>query len=554
MGRLCRPIVVPMLRTICPFAARHLCFSLWLIAACQLAACSSDEANETATDASANDASVSGDGAIDAGADGRFEVGPVGDGSNIPDGLLFDGHTDAPDADMDGGEGGLDGSADGSEDAPPDLDAQADGDPADSGALEPICYYGDFDTDGTHETACLAFPGPVRTLLDASGLVGEWIESVAISPTHDEVAMAVREFAGGRYKVQVVRLDGTAAPRELLVAPSAQNQIERLAYSFDGARLALLADFDLIGTRSLYAIPVAGGTVNRISPKAESGKNVTGFAWARTTPGTDWLAYTGDLVTDGVNGLWKARTNIPKPQPQPILAGADLGANGDVQSDIVWNAKGQVLLRSNHGPDGAMSLYRATGNQVELVPGTSLSNAQGKATVASFGLSPDSQSVAFSVNSPQAAIFEVFVTSLVNGATQQVSALPVVSEPGILSGPAFQTPIAWSADGTMLTVVADWRLTSSDRDDSYAAFILPSAAPAGGWRVLGSPQGVDLNARDSRFSFGDTNLIVRGDLVENGAFELFVVTDPAIPNQDPLDVRFEDVPMLGDVVGLATDP
>jgi hypothetical protein len=547
-----------MLRTIRPSATRHLCFGLWLIAACQLAACgSSDEANETATDASANDASVSDDGAVhDAGADGRFEVGPEGDGSNIPDGLLFDGHSDAPDADMDGGEGGLDGSADGSEDAP-SLDAQADGDPGDSGAHnDPICYYGDFETDGTHETACLAFPGPVRTLLDASGLVGEWIESVAISPNREEVAMAVRESAGGRFKVQVVRLDGTAPPRELLVAPSAQNQVERLAYSVDGSRLALLADFDLIGTRSLYTVPVAGGTTNRISPKAESGKNVTGFAWARTTPGTDWLAYTGDLATDGVHGLWIARTNLPKPQPQPILSGADLGANGDVQSDIVWTSKGKILFRSNHGPDGVMSLYRATGDQVELVPGTSLSNAQGKATVASFGLSPDSQSVAFSANSPQAAIFEVFVASLVTAAStaQQVSALTVVSEPGMLSGPAFQTPIAWSADGTKLTVVADWRLASSDRDDSYAAFILPSAGPAGGWRVLGSPQGVDLNARDSRFSFGDTNLIVRGDLVENGAFELFVVTDPATPDQDPLDVRFEDVPSLGDVVGLAADP
>jgi hypothetical protein len=190
---------------------------------------------------------------------------------------------------------------------------------------------------------------------------------------------------------------------------------------------------------------------------------------------------------------------------------------------------------------------------IETVPGSELVNDEGAATVGSFGVGPDGQTIAFSANSPVFGVFEVFVLDLQTSEVVRVSNLPALHGTGTLSGPALNVPIVFRADGSQVAVVADWRLSLLDKDDSFAAFVLPTGGPAGGSRVLGATQGFDLNARDVRFT-RHGSLVVRGDLVTNGAFELFVVEDTSVPDQDPIAVRFEEVPDSGDVLGLAAGP
>lgn len=536
---------------------RVLAGGLPLIACALCAGCGDPEAGSTGADAGPRDSGTDGadghnplpDVALDA---NKWEVG-IEDGPDASD----DGPTEAsPDAGGDGGEAGADGAADGAVDA-------ADADPpdgwVDGGALvqRPACYHGDFDTDTVHQLACLAFPGPVRAVVNASVLDDATIASATFAPDAGQIAMTIRDAPDGPVRLVVVDLEDIAKSRELLTAPAPDRVVSDVAYSADGNWLGFLADFEHPGTLGLYVVPLSGGFARRVSPAATPGRDVTGFAWSAGSPGASWLAYVGDLDTAGVHGLWTVDVAKPAPLAQPILTDAQLGDDADVQRDLTWDDEGRVLFRSNHGPSGAIALYRARHDATELeaLAGDGLANGAGAATVASFGVAPDGMRVAFSANSPDARVYEVFVLDLttVPGSPVRVSDVGAIAAPGVLSGPAFDSPVTWSPDGTRIAVVADWRLEASDRDDAFSAFLLPAAGSAGGWRVLGAPQSFGLNARDVLFADDGKSLVVRGDLVDNGVFELYVIDDPSLVDQDPLAVRFEEVPAQGDVVGVVQE-
>ncbi len=448
----------------------------------------------------------------------------------------------------------------------PDPDATLDGpgdvsdDAFDSGVeldagdvLGLTCYHGDFDVAGLHMTGCLTSPSPVRILLDGPEVVGQSVNATAVSHQGTHVAVAVRKDATSPVRVMLVTMDGLST-KELMIAPASNRSVDRLAFSADGAWLGVMADFHLAGTHSLYVVPVSGGPSRRVGAAAQKGLSVTGFAWCPAIfPGSKWLAYTGDLTTDGVQELWMANVDQPT-SPAVLLSSAQLGPDGDVQSDLAWDGAGRVLFRSNY-EGGTWRLYRAShdGAVMEIIPGSDVANDEGAATVGSFGVSPDGHKIAFSANSPVSGVFEVFVLDLPTGEVARVSNMQPLNATGSLSGPALNVPIVFAADGSQLAVVADWRLGPLDKDDSFAAFVMPASSPAGGVRVLGATEGFDLNARDVRFT-SQGALVVRGDLVTNGAFELFLVEDTSTPDQDPLTVRFEDVPVSGDVLGLAAGP
>ncbi len=470
-----------------------------------------------------------------------------GASQDAPWDAIADGEADAVD-------GMTDAFPDGPTDAPSDVeDAWTDGPPFDAGAGPPACYFGDFETDGTHEVACLSFPGPARVVLDAPELSGAAIAASAVSPDGLEVAVAIRQAPGAPVRVVQSSTGGGNAGHILLAAPDPTRQVHRLSYSFDGTWLALIADFDVAGTKSLYVVPVGGGLTRRVTPEPDAGCDVTGMAWAGGSPGPSWLAFSGDVVTDGQVGLWTVDVASAPWEMEPVV---DATPNsGSIQSDLAWDGDGRVLFRSRLDGDAHFTLHRGAhdGTMVELVPGTALSNGQGPANVGSFGVSPDGAKVAFSANSPEVSTYEVFVVGLNPGAgpPHRVSDLPLVTDPGSVAGPVFRTPIVWSPDGTWLAVVSDWRLAPSDVDDVYATFLLPSSGVAGGWRLLGTPLEAGHNARQLRFSAPGDALLVRGDLVEDGDFELFVVEDLVAADQEPGDVRFEGVPPQGDVLGIS---
>ncbi|PKN46066.1 MAG: hypothetical protein CVU63_08055 [Deltaproteobacteria bacterium HGW-Deltaproteobacteria-20] len=530
-------------------------FPLGLVAFCLLAACGSGSEGNGAppSDAGPNDAD--GSPADVAPSDGSLESGDASqDGKmDAPDAPVSDVVLDARDASGDGGDGGSDAAEDAVVDAP--QDAIYDADPDADGGLElaPTCYYGDFDTDGVHSVACVTSPSLERWGLSRPELSGKAVGPVAVTRTGTWIAVAVRSAAGAPMRVLLAPVDDSEVPRLLMIAPDASRSVGKMAFSVDGKWLGVMADFDLQGTSSLYVTPVSTGKPRRVSPAPQSGSEVTGFAWCSgNIPGTSHLAYVGDLTTSDVHELWTVNIGSTAPATRVVSASL-LGTTAGVRSDLAWDAQGRVLFRSNHESAGTWGLYRAAhdGSLTERVPGTSLQNPQGPATLGSFGVSPDGTSVAFSANSPDSSVFDVYVTSLkATPATQRVSQLPLVKKPGVIAGPAFGDPIEWNGNATRLAVVADWPMTSADPDDRFAAFVLPAFGSPGGTRVVNGTGMLDQNVRDVRFT-SDGSLVVRGDLVGDGVFELFVVEDPSVADQDPEVVRFEEVPPSGDVLGLA---
>jgi hypothetical protein len=528
-------------------------FPLGLAAFCVLVACGNgSEGNGQPTDAGTNDADGS---PADVASDGALEDGDASQDSTTDstDAPLSDVVLDAFDASGDGGDGGSDAAEDVVSDAPDD--AIADTTPDADGGLEmsPTCYYGDFDTDGVHSVACVTSPSLVRWGLNRPELSGNTVGPAAVTQDGTRIAVAVRSAAGAPVRVLHAAVDDSEVPRLLTIAPDAVRSVDMMAFSVDGEWLGVMADFDLQGTNSLYVIPTATGKPRRVSPAPQSGRDVTGFSWCSgSIPGTSHLAYAGDLTANDVHELWVVNIGSAAPAT-PVVSASLLGTTAGVRSDLAWDAQGRVLFRSNHEAAGTWGLYRAAhdGSLVERIPGTSLQNPQGPATIGSFGVSPNGTSVAFSANSPDPSVFDVHVASLMASPnTQRVSQLPLVKNPGEISGPTFGDPIEWNGDATSLAVVADWRTASADPDDRFAAFVLPAFGSPGGTRVVDATGTLDQNVRDVRFT-SDGSLVVRGDLVEDGVFELFVVGDLAVANQDPQVVRFEEVPPSGDVLGLA---
>ena len=530
-------------------------FPLGLAALCLLAACGngSEEMVPPPSDAGPNDAD--GSPTDVAPSDGTLESGDAShDGKwDAPDAPVADVVLDAWDASGDGADGGSDASEDDVVDAPEDAieDAAPDAD----GGLElaPTCYYGDFDTDEVHGVACVTSPSLVRWGLSRPELSGDAVGPVAVTRDGTRMAVSVQSVAGAPVRVLLAAVDDSEVPRLLMIAPDASRSVDKMAFSVDGKWLGVMADFDMQGTSGMYVVPTATGKPRRVSPAPLSGREVTGFSWCSgNIPGTSHLAYVGDLSTNDVHELWTVNIGSTVPATR-VVSTSVLGTAAGIRSDLAWDAQGRVLFRSNHEAAGTWGLYRAAhdGSLTERVPGTSLQNPQGQATIASFGVSPDGTTLAFSANSPDPSFFDVYVASLkATPATQRVSQLPLVKNPGVISGPAFGDPIEWNGNATHLAIVTDWRMALADPDDRFAAFVVPAFGSPGGTRVVNGTGTLDQNVRDVRFT-SDGSLVVRGDLVDDGVFELFVVGDPSVADQDPQVVRFEQVPLSGDVMGLA---
>ncbi|PIE05610.1 MAG: hypothetical protein CSA75_03850, partial [Sorangium cellulosum] len=104
----------------------------------------------------------------------------------------------------------------------------------------------------------------------------------------------------------------------------------------------------------------------------------------------------------GIHGLWVVNVLDPSSQPLLLVTDAQLGNDGDVQGNVAWASNGQVVFRANHEMGGVWAMYRAAadGSSVEVIEGASLTNVSGAATIGSFGVSADGNSLAFSANSP----------------------------------------------------------------------------------------------------------------------------------------------------------
>ena len=403
------------------------------------------------------------------------------------------------------------------------------------GGSEKAYYWGDFDTDAVVQVASIEWPG-AKSVLSPQGLSGgSAINAVAVSPSGAQIAISGRDMPGGSFVLNVYNADGMGAPVSIVDAaqqPNTSAQIDNVAFSPDGSRIAYTADFSGSFLTGVYVSPANGSGPPKLVSHTPSGSlDAFGFVWA---PDSLHLIYWGDLEVDLVAGIWSVDVTASTPAPVALVPASVLTADGDVRTNPQIDSQGRAYFKSTH--DGAFYLYRndVAGSNLEVVPGTdTLNNQNGQAEIGSFGLSAGGSHLAFSADSPDAGLYQVFVLDVNTTTAALVSNVTTTAPTTGNIGPDLNIPIAWRADLGMLAVQADW-----EDNDVFSAYLLPTSGNPGGLRILQATGSQDV--KKVAFTSDSLRLVIRADLVTNDSEELFSTADFATMDQAALPLRVEE--------------
>lgn len=416
-------------------------------------------------------------------------------------------------------------------------------------------YWGDFATNGTNEIAALSFPDGMPKKITIPG-VTKIDEFYDLAQSHDGAMLAMAFRAdSGQAKVYVAPADGSGMPvvvADLTAAANTAANIEltNLSFSPDGKLVAFRADAATNGQHLVHVVPTdASNTAPKVvTPSPAAGQEASAsVAWIDNTH----LAVVGDLgTTDNVFNVFVSDTAAMMPAltavVDPMLLNASTKA---VKTGVQVGADGKIYFRSSH--DTAMTyLYKADGdgkNVMAVAATASVTNAE----ITNFQLSPDGMSVAFGANEKADGNVQVYTAKLADMTATKHTAFTMAPATGKFYGPSSATnAIAWSPDGKMLAVIADWPLAMGDGDDDYVAFVVPTTgnpAPVRIANVSAAAMNMDIDAVG--FTADNMRLGLLGDLVVNNDTEFYSTTDFATANQMPANIRSQAVVAGGDVNG-----
>jgi len=290
-----------------------------------------------------------------------------------------------------------------------------------------------------------------------------------------------------------------------------------------------------------------------VSQQPGATADVTSFKWSPDTSGAErHLVYTADLAVDNAFALWSVDAAATVPAPVALVTDAEAAA-GSVQRTLAFDNQDRVYFKSNFQAATTFRLYRADidGQNREQVPGTNLMNTGGtlEASIGSFGISHAGDRIAFSSDSPNAALYEMYAIDVGANTAEKISNVtPSMPLPGDFSGPDFQAPIWWSPDGAFVAARADYQQVFNENDDTWSLWVFPSTG-MGGTRVFGAPTTTNLNIDEGLFSADSARIYARGDLRGNGVNEIFSTTDFSTSDQDPDTNIHQGVVMGGDIDG-----
>ncbi len=412
-------------------------------------------------------------------------------------------------------------------------------------------WEGDFTTNGTEEFAF--FDGTNISTLTIPGVTEiDFVTSAAISPDGTQIAIGMRHD-GGTPVLLVANIDGSGVSTVIVDDAVATVDFFTISWSPDGSQLAFVRDIEANNQKRVYVAAADGstGTPLLVSQNPDNA--------SQDAQNVDWIdnthvVYRGDLVLDGADNFFSSDITLNPAVPVPLIPD-NVVLNGAEGRDNALTAGGMVYFRSTH--EGSNRLYRVNpdGTGLEIVPAYgALTNGDGDAEVGAFALSPDGTSIAFSADSPTADLYQVFVAPLNGDATLQSN---LTTDPPALgiSGPIGRTAISWSADGSMLAVIADWVIAAGDVDNDRSAFVIPAVGAAGGVRVWTvSQQDSNQDVDTLLFSSDSASLFAKADLNTNNNTEVLRTTDFVTPDQDTSATLLQGVPTSGDVKALVTLP
>ena len=115
----------------------------------------------------------------------------------------------------------------------------------------------------------------------------------------------------------------------------------------------------------------------------------------------------------------------------------------------------------------------------------------------------------------------------------KLTAFTMIPAVGQFYGPSTSlNSMAWSPDGKLLAVVADWPLAVMDADDDYVVFVLPTTGNPAPVRVanIASP-GLILDVEALGFTADSLRLGILGDLLVTNDTEFYATADLTTANQ-----------------------
>ncbi len=416
-------------------------------------------------------------------------------------------------------------------------------------------YWGDFATDGTHEFAGVAFPDGIPKKIQVPGVTK--IEEVyEIAQSHDGklLALAFRADAG-KAKIYVGQADGSGVP--ILVADltgaaniAASIELSNVSFSPDGKLLAFRADAAINQQHLIHVVPTDGSnkTPKVVTPSPSATQEPSAStAWSDNTH----LAVVGDLgMVDGVVNLYVTDTAAMAPALTPVIDVALLnGSSKQVKTGVQFGADGKLYFRSSHN-NGVAMLYKADANGMNPTIVGAQAMLMG-AEITNFQLSPDGLSVAFGANEKTNGNIQIYGAKLVDMTATKLTAFTMIPAVGKLYGPSTSlNSMAWSPDGKLLAVVADWPLAGTDADDDYVAFVLPTTGNPAPVRVANvTTPAMNMEVEALGFTADSLRLGILGDLLVNNESEFYVTAALTTANQLLPGLRVQGVVKDGDVNG-----
>ncbi len=381
----------------------------------------------------------------------------------------------------------------------------------------------------------------LETPIDHSGLLLDTqIDAVAFSPDGTRLAVAGRGAATGAftiYELDVATLTATA------VIESDARGVVSMQYSPDGAMIAFITGN---GSNDLF---VGSATGDDTSYQEIATGYVTAYDWM---PDSSALVYVEASSASSTTGAL-LRSPLADPstpvslRPSRTLHHVEVAASGDIYHLYDPAATSEEARLYTIDADGT--------NAAEVDFSTVLDGSGSELSVPTdgprmnhFALSPDSTRVVVSFDAVTADNFQLFVKTLGSADNARLVSNVGASEVPAGSaewGPSDDSLLVWSPDATQIAVGADWPVDVTDEDDALALWLVPASGATASRRLLGDPTDDLRDAERASWTHSGAHLFVYGDLEGQNDYALYLLTDLTTENQSPAAVRVGELPIVG---------
>ncbi|MEM6457084.1 MAG: hypothetical protein AAF772_18485, partial [Acidobacteriota bacterium] len=340
--------------------------------------------------------------------------------------------------------------------------------------------------------------GTVVTLIEGQNGI-DIGRAVQISPdgTH---AVLLGRISSERDELYAVPVLGGAVVR---LSDDLQGNGRVLDFALAGARAIYRAPQDSVGVDELYSVPITGGTPVKLSGALVSGDVRSDYV---ISPDGTRVIYRAAQETPNVDELYSAPVDgsAAAVKLNGILASSDITQNYVVSADST-----RVVYRAAQDTSGVFELYAAPIDGSSPAIKISGDLVDGGDVVLRYFIDPSASRVVYQADQDTNGVNDLYSVPLTGGAVTKLT-------DGYVAGGGLSTP-GWTVSAQRVAFVAD-----RDTDDVFELFTVPID---GGAVVKISGPMVDQGDVDTgeapRFTGDGARVVYVADQIEDGRNELF---------------------------------